>query len=273
MMVKWGEEYSRIHPGVRIDLSAGGAGKGIADALAGLVDVGMVSREITPEEIKRGILFVPAARDAVVLTISSKNPVRGELQRTGVGRNTLIDIWINGRNLTWGDAVGGHSKDKIQVYTRSDSCGAAQTWAQFLGGRNQEDLKGVGVYSDPGIAEALRKDARGIGYNNLNFAYDGKTGLPVEGIQVLSIDVNENGRVDAGEDVGTKEAAIKAIVSGAYPSPPARDLYLVMKLDSKEPPRQFVRWILTEGQQYVEAVGYIRLSGSQVKEALKRLEK
>ena len=47
MMVNWGEEFRKIHPKVRVDISAGGAGKGVADALAGLVDIGMVSREIT----------------------------------------------------------------------------------------------------------------------------------------------------------------------------------------------------------------------------------
>ena len=78
--------------------------------------------------------------------------------------------------------AGIPSKDKISVYTRSDSCGAAETWAQYLGKKNQEDLKGVGVYGDPGLAEAVRKDLLGIGYNNLGFAYDFKAGLPLEGL-------------------------------------------------------------------------------------------
>jgi len=33
MTVKWSEEFRKINPDVRIDISAGGAGKGIADAL------------------------------------------------------------------------------------------------------------------------------------------------------------------------------------------------------------------------------------------------
>jgi phosphate transport system substrate-binding protein len=36
-MVKWGEEFGKIHPKMRIDISAGGAGKGAADALAGFI--------------------------------------------------------------------------------------------------------------------------------------------------------------------------------------------------------------------------------------------
>ena len=74
MMVKWGEEFRKVHPKVRIDISAGGAGKGIADALAGLVDVGMVSREITPEEVKRGAFPIPVVKDAVFPTMNHGNP-------------------------------------------------------------------------------------------------------------------------------------------------------------------------------------------------------
>ena len=51
MMVKWGEEFQKVHPKVRVEISAGGAGKGAADALAGLVDIGMISRSIKQEEI------------------------------------------------------------------------------------------------------------------------------------------------------------------------------------------------------------------------------
>ena len=51
MVVKWAEEYKKIHPAVRIDISAGGAGKGMADALSRTVDLGMISREINPVEV------------------------------------------------------------------------------------------------------------------------------------------------------------------------------------------------------------------------------
>jgi phosphate transport system substrate-binding protein len=42
MTIKWAEEFRKVNPGVKIDISAGGAGKGIADALSGMVEIGMV---------------------------------------------------------------------------------------------------------------------------------------------------------------------------------------------------------------------------------------
>lgn len=272
MMVKWGEEFKKAYPNVRIDISAGGAGKGIADALAGMVDIGMVSRDIRPEEIKPGTTYVPVVKDAVFPTINTNNPVLKNIFVKGIKKNTFIDLWVTGKPLTWGEISGTPTKNAVQVYTRSDSCGAAETWAHYLG-KKQEDLKGVGVYGDPGLAEAVKRDVYGVGYNNLNYAYDAKTGLPVVGIQIIPIDVNENGKVDPAEDLSTKEKAIKAVTSGVFPSPPARDLYLIAKENFKEPSKTFVKWILTDGQKYVSEVGYIKITQKQISESLKKLDK
>ena len=269
MMVKWAEEFKKVNPGVRIDVSAGGAGKGIADALGGLVDIGMVSRELRPEEIRQNAFFVPVVKDAVFPTINQNNEAFKELMQKGLKKKALQDMWVSGQSLTWGQLMGTANNQNVRVYTRSDSCGAAETWAKYLGVQ-QEDLKGVAVYGDPGVAEAVRKDKSGIGYNNLNFAYDLKTGAPIAGIQVVPIDVNENGRIDAAERLRTKQEAIKAVLAGVYPSPPARDLYLVTKESFSGPAKIFVRWILSDGQKFVDEVGYLKISKAQIKDALKK---
>ncbi len=272
MAVRWSEEFRKIHPKVRIDISAGGAGKGIADVLAGLVDIGMVSREITPEEMKQGAFYLPVVKDAVFPTVSEKNPLlKNGLDQKGMKKQAFIDLWIKDKGLTWGEVTGLASFQKVHVYTRSDSCGAAQTWAQYLGGKNQEDLQGIGVYGDPGLAEAVRKDPLGIGYNNLNYAYDYKTGLPIQGIRIISIDLNENGKMDMQKDLKDKSTALKAVSSGVYPSPPARELFLVVRVAFKGLSRDFMQWILTDGQRFVEENGYVRLPRKRVEETLRKV--
>jgi phosphate transport system substrate-binding protein len=60
---------------------------------------------------------------------------------------------------TWGEVVGRPEiKDEIHVYTRSDSAGAADTWAKYLGDKKQDSLKGIGVNADPGVLTAVQKD-------------------------------------------------------------------------------------------------------------------
>ena len=64
-------------------------------------------------------------------------------------------------------------------------------------GKKQEDLLGIGVFGDPGLNEAVRKDALGIGFNNINYAYDATTLKPMAGTAILPIDLNDNGKIDA----------------------------------------------------------------------------
>lgn len=273
MAVKWAEQFQKIHPKVRIDISAGGAGKGMADALAQIVDIGNVSRDIYNEEIDKGAWWVAVTKDAVVPTINENNPVIKNLLSRGVDRETFISIWITENIGSWDEIVDEEVFQRINVYTRSDACGAAQTWAEFLGGK-QEDLLGVGVYGDPGLAEAVKKDKMGIGYNNINYIYDSKTKKQVTGIKVLPIDINGNGKIDAEENFySNRDEIVDAIATGKFPSPPARNLNFVCKgKPTKKVVVEFIKWVLTDGQKYVPETGYINLSKEKLKEELKKLE-
>ena len=273
MVVKWAEEFQKIHSDVRIDVAAGGAGKGMADCLAQVVDIGMVSRDIYPAEIEKGAWWVSVTKDAVVPTMNQNNPMSEELLAKGVKKETFIDIWITGKIKTWGQVAGAEADDSIHVYTRSDACGAAKTWARFLGG-NQEDLLGVGVYGDPGLAEAVKKDVLGIGFNNINYAYDANSQKQVDQIRIVPVDLNENGVIDKDEDFyNERDEIVDAIAAGKYPSPPARLLHLVSQ---GKPQRkvviEFIQWILADGQRYIPESGYISLTEEKIQEELKKLD-
>jgi phosphate transport system substrate-binding protein len=272
LMVRWGEEFQSIHPGVKFDISAGGAGKGMADALAGTADIGMVSRDIYPEEVAKGAFGVAVTKDAVFLTVNADNPVWEDLQRRGVGRDILVGIYMTGEISTWGQVVGRPEiTEPIHVFTRSDAAGAPATWAEYLGG-NQEDLLGVGVYGDPGVLDAVIRDPLGIGFNNLNYAFDFQTGLPVAGARVVPLDVNGNGVADPEEVCDTKTQALTAVATGHYPAPPARDLNLVTEGKPTGLSKSFIAWILTDGQRYVDEVGYIPLAEEKLQGELAKLD-
>jgi len=167
---------------------------------------------------------------------------------------------------------GGQEGYPISVYTRSDACGAAEMWAKYLGNYTQEDLKGTAVYGDPGLAEAVKKDSLGIGFNNLNYVYDMETGGQIAGLMVIPIDLNGNGQIDGDEDFyATKAELMQAIAAGLYPSPPAREENLVTKTEFTGIKKEFVRWILTDGQQYCNEAGYIALPEGRVEEELDKL--
>jgi phosphate transport system substrate-binding protein len=272
LVVKWADEFKQENPGVRIDISAGGAGKGMTDVLANMVDLGMVSREIYDTEIQKGAFPIGVAIDAVVPTLNEKNPLINELLQKGLTLEMAQELWLKEKNWTWEQFLGRQGSTSARVYTRSDACGAAETFAAWMGAK-QEDLTGTAVFGDPGLAQAVQNDVLGVGFNNLSYAYDEKSRKPNAGLVIFPMDVNGNGKVDPEESFyDTKDNIIKAIAEGKYPSPPARELYLVSKGKPQKPEvLAFLEYILTKGQELNVPLGYIDINQDNLNTSLKKL--
>lgn len=273
LVIQLSEEYRKENPQVRFNITGGGAGKGLADALSEVVDLGMFSREISPEEINKGTWWIGLAIDAVIPTISSENPHIALLKKRGMTMEEFRAVYLEGTVKDWASLLRIPGESGMEIYTRSDACGAAETFAKYLGGR-QEDLKGIGIYGDPGLAEAVVNDPKGIGFNNTIFVYDVVTGKKREGIEVIPIDINGNGQIDPGEDFYESfETVLNAIATAVYPSPPARELYFVSHgKPKKQAVIDFLNWTLTDGQKYVPDAGYVPITEEKIKEYVEKLK-
>jgi len=272
LMVQWSQEFQKLHPGVKFDVSAGGAGKGMTDVLSGVSDIGMVSRSITAQEESNGAYWVPVVTDSVFPAINTQNPALKDLLARGMSHDVLVKIFLTGEIKTWGEVIGRPEvKDEIHVYTRSDSSGAADAWASYLG-KKQDALKGIGVNGDPGMLEALGKDPLGIGYSNLAYAFDAASGKPQPGLTLLPVDANNNTQADAEEVLDTRAKAIEAVANGKYPSPPVRPDSLVTKGKASGLAQAFLLWVLTDGQKFVDSAGLVPLPSDQLISSLAKVK-
>ena len=273
MMTVWADEFHKLHPGVEFDVQAGGAGKGMTDTLAGAADIGMISRVIKQEEEAQGAYWISVTKDAVFPVVSADNPVLNDLISKGLSQEVFKKIFITGEIKTWGEVIENPKvTDEIHVYTRSDSSGAADMWAQFSGGKAQTDILGIGVNSEPALVDTIAKDPLGIGYSNLNSVFDLTSGRVVQGVVVPPVDINGNGQANPGEYYTSKAEAVKAVSDGVYPSPPARFENLVTKGKPTGIVQVFLEWILTDGQGYLDQAGYIQLTAEQQAESLAKIK-
>jgi phosphate transport system substrate-binding protein len=270
----WAAEYNKTHRDVRFDIQSGGAGKGLTDCISGAVDVAMFSRELSPTE-KAQVWSLWLCKDAILPTVNSKNPYINSIRIRGMKKAEALAIYSDKTLTTWEEFLGTNSKTphKINVYARADASGAADTWASFFG-KKQDNLKGIGVNGDPGLADAVKKDINGIGFNSYPFIYDLKTGKKFPNIEVIPIDVNGNGTIDPEENFYDNIRIFeKAVNDGKYPSPPVRNLYFLLKA-GKTPQKEvfdFFQWVLTDGQQYLAQAGYVPLPKGDLAGSLKKL--
>lgn len=250
--VAWAERFQEIHPRVKINISAGGAGKGVSDVIAGFVDIGMVSREPDKSEIEKGIIPIYILHDAVFPIVSEKNPYLQNLMKKGIKRDVWIEIYIDGKAKNWSQILGISSMKPLHIYTRSDSCGAGESWAKYLGAK-QEDLKGIGIYGDPGIIEAVKRDPLSIGYCNFSYVFE-RDGSILKGIEIVPIDLNSNGVADREEIIKNREEAVKAINENKYPV--RRKNYFFVRGKPTGLLKEFIMFVLSEeGTKIVEKVG------------------
>jgi phosphate transport system substrate-binding protein len=272
--VKWADTYKTAHPEAGFDISGGGAGKGLTDVLAGAADLGMFSRKLTDAEFKKGIWYVTVTTDAVLPTISAGNPYLDLIRRKGLTQQQLAEIFTSGKTVKWSEVLDTAGDEKINVYTRSDAAGAADTWAAYLNGGNQENIKGTGIYGDPGLADAVARDPLGIGFNNTGFVYNIKTGKKNTNIEVIPLDLNGDRSIESEESFYENiDSVMHAIAVGKYPSPPARPLYFISKGKPDNPQViAFLKWVLTDGQSYVKEAGYVPLDANTLKEQLAKLQ-
>ncbi|WP_313263277.1 PstS family phosphate ABC transporter substrate-binding protein [Sphingobacterium sp.] len=273
LAVVWSEDFKKIHPHVRFNISAGGAGKGIADVLTGMVDIGMVSRDLHEQEVKKGAVPIVVAKDAVICTINPGNPNYQAILKRGLSREELSDIFISRKFKTWKQIDPRFTADPINVYVRSDAAGAAETWAKFFG-HKQEDLQGIGIFGDPGIAQAIKDDIHGIGFNNINYVYNLKTNKVFDRIDVVPLDLNKNGQIENEERFyHTLSELTEAVAAGRYPAPPSRELTFVTRHKTESLLlKEFISFVLQkQAQSQLLENGYVPLNETLIKEELNKL--
>ncbi len=273
LAVLWSEDFKKENPDVRFNISAGGAGKGIADVLTNMVDIGLVSRDLHAQEIEKGAYPVLVANDAVIGTINTEHPNYQLIKERGLTQEELKRIFLGGHYKLWSDIDPRFVAEPLQVYVRSDAAGAAETWAKFFKA-NQEDLKGIGIFGDPGLAQAIKDNKLAIGFNNINYVYDLKSKKTSAQIAALPIDLNKNGKIDQDENFYDNiDELTSAVAQQKYPSPPARELMFVVRNDQQTKLlKAFIEFVLQEKQQaYLLENGYVPLEKDIIAQQLQKL--
>lgn len=273
IVILWTEDFKKENPQVRFNVSAGGAGKGIADVLSNMVDIGLVSRDLHQVEIDRGALPITVGYDAVIGIINSKHPNFELLQERGLTRVELKSIFLERNKKKWKDIDPRFVDQPIEVYTRSDAAGAAETWAKYLGA-SQEELRGIGVFGDPGLAQAVKEDPLALGFSNVNFVYDLNTRKFSDGVHVLPLDLDADGRISQEENIyADLDILIAAVADGRYPTPPARELFFVLRRGhSSDLLDTFVQFVLADKQQaYLIENGYVPLKKKEIEKQIEKI--
>lgn len=242
---KWIEQYARLHPELSIQLDS----KIPADS----ADLLIASHILRPSDLKEGQSSIILNRYVQLPVVNSRRSDVAVLQTRGFAEGDLRRVYFAGN----ADPVPADYH--FAVYKREKPACASMAFANHFG-NEQKDIKGTGVVGDDrDLLEAVKKDTNGISYNNLGFLYDLNTRKPVDGIAIIPLDLNGNGRIDPSENIyGNLDQVIAFAEKTRNPQLLTEDVHVIFsRVNPNKALAGFLQWILTEGQQYDHAYGFL----------------
>jgi len=299
---KWFDQYHNMHPNVEINYQSIGSGGGIRQLSAGTVFFGASDGPMTNEQITAAgfrIMHFPTVLGGVV-PVYNVPEISAELKFTGP---VLADIFL-GKITKWNDAairatnpgVNLPNAD-ITVVHRSDGSGTSYIWCDYLSKVSPEYRKtvgvatsvnwpaGVGAKGNEGVAGLVKQTPGSIGYVELIYALQNKISygavrnLAGEWVRA-STETVSNAASAAAKNMPKDFRVSITNAPGHNVYPISSFTWLLLQESPKDVARSrtmadFIRWALTDGQQYAPQLGYAPLPKEVVAlemEALKRVK-
>jgi phosphate transport system substrate-binding protein len=160
LMAEIGKLYEKQNPGSRVDVQMGGSSRGAKDAAEGLVDVGMISRKVKPEEEAKIVPHL-LAHDGIALIVNNKNPLKE------ITRDTVIQIFT-GKVTNW-SAVGGPDAP-ITVVNKAEGRSTLELFLEHFKLKAPDIKAGVIIGDNQQGIKSVSADPNAIGYVSIGSA-------------------------------------------------------------------------------------------------------
>jgi len=302
MYSKWFDEYHKKNANAQINYQSIGSGGGIKQVTEGTVDFGASDGPMNDDQLKAykdkhgfPIFHFPTVLGADVPTYN----IPGVTTELNFTPDALAGIFL-GRISKWNDpAIANANKgvnlpaNDIVVIHRSDGSGTTYIWTDYLS-KISPDWKdkvgkgtsvnwpvGLGGKGNEGVSGLVKQTPNALGYVELIYAIQNK--MPYGRV-----------RNSAGEFVKADLASVTAAAAGAIKNmpddfrvsitnAPGKGVYPVSSFTwllipgkisdaaKREAIKDFLKWMLADGQNYTEALSYAQLPKEVVAKELKAL--
>lgn len=293
---KWVSVYKQ-EKGTQINYAPIGSGGGVRQFTQGVVDFGGTDAYMSDSELSNvgeAVLHIPTVMGAVAVAFNAG------ISNLRLDGDTLAAIFL-GEIKTWDDpriealnpGIDLPNKPILTVH-RSDSSGTTDIFTNYLGkvstkwaanvgaGKSVAWPVGVGAKGNPGVAGAIKNNSGSIGY--IELAYAETNDLSVASIK------NRSGVYTKPSVNGTTAAAkaglknFPADFRGQILNQPGSDVYpisgltwLVVRKNQADSEKglalkEFLKWAVTDGQQYAADLYYSPLPEAFAGKVLKTID-
>lgn len=270
LTLTWANEYKILHPEVKINVKES-SDNSIKDWLNGEEGgIAFISQALTGKISDPSIWKIVVGRDVIVPVMNARNPHLDEICRKGITPNGLFRTLENQQSMNWGILAQNGNTTSLHFYITGDESVKAGV-AGFLNDAHL-NTSVVNIVRGNEIISAIQQDPNSFGFCKLSQVSDLKNQSLVEGIKLVPIDKNGNGKIDCMENVyDNLQTFSRGVWIGKYLNLLADNIYSVSaEKPTNETEIAYLNWVLKDGQQYLNSGGFSDLVYS---ERLSQLEK
>lgn len=251
LVEKWIEGYKVANPDVTVSIEA----RNVTDP----AKYDLLIEAYEPDKaVKEQREYLYLARYALIPVANAKSAFAKEYAEKGLTTDLIKQIYFN-------DIYADKKEQKkieaeYTIYTRLQKAGAPITFSKYFG-YEQANIKGKAIAgADEHLIKAVLKDSTGISYNVPGLIYDLKTRKPLDGLVVIPVDADGNGRIAKDEFFyETLDTVLEKLESGNIKNIPVENLHLsLLKNNTNEEALKFLQWVAKNGQESLVPFGFLK---------------
>ena len=238
----WAEAYDKVTDHIVISVSGGGSGTGIANVIAGTIDLANSSRKLKKEELARAreLGQDPVEHivgfDGIAVYVHRDNPLQSITMaqlKALFGDGGEIDDWTQ-----LGIDFGNEQDNQIVLVSRQNNSGTYEYFREaVLGKKGRFKTRCLNLNGSKDVVEFCSGSLNAIGYSGLAYATDAVRLVPV---------VSDGKPVVPSNDT---------VIDGSYPI--SRPLYMYTNGQPTGAVKAYLDWILSDdGQRVLQSRGY-----------------
>lgn len=262
LVKEWISEYEKTDSQVEIKFAEG-------DASDEQIDISLVSFTNAADHAATNQIIFYAGRYALLPVTHADNPFLNELSRKGLNGKKLENLFFEKDIFEVTSGSSKKQKHEATIYSGNNADSFSGIFASHFG-YSSADIKGKKISGDDVfLIHAIQKDNSGITFNNLSYIFDIETRSLKNNLSLIPLDVKKDQREILQEaDIDkTLELLEKENIS-LIPVENIGFAYQKNNLTAK----RFLKWILSEGQQYNHKYGFLKAKGTVVASQLKSIE-
>lgn len=258
LATQWADEYQKMNSLTKISVN-NIQGTNISELLGSEKGFGFISGAFYSEMKKNFAWNMIVGRNVIVPFMNVKNPRYSEISTKGIAEKELIKIIGEPKDVNLKGVNGKTSQNPWHLYVVNDP--AVLKILNEFQSSNQSDLGGIQLLDTQEMIRSVQNDPYAIGICKL-VQFDNQESKEIpEGLKLIPIDRNGNGKLDYMEDIyGSMESFARGVWIGKYPKSLSINIYAVSATKPSDHLQiDFLKWVITDGQKFLRENGFSNL--------------